>query len=132
MSYPELAIPTIGVSACLLGKPVRYDGGHKRDRFITDHLSQTLEFMKTMAQKVSRGRHCNVLQHIMGYFKKSLNGADKQELLDLFQSYRLTQVPLATPVTLLKHHLRIYPDSYLVKQHYLKPYPDRLALRALI
>ena len=29
---------TIGVSACLLGKHVRYDGGHKQDHFITDTL----------------------------------------------------------------------------------------------
>jgi uncharacterized protein YbbK (DUF523 family) len=29
---------SIGVSACLLGEPVRYDGGHKQDRFITDTL----------------------------------------------------------------------------------------------
>ncbi len=28
----------LGVSACLLGEPVRYDGGHKRDAFITDVL----------------------------------------------------------------------------------------------
>ncbi len=29
----------IGVSACLLGREVRYDGGHKRDRFVTDELA---------------------------------------------------------------------------------------------
>ncbi|GBD26885.1 hypothetical protein HRbin30_02227 [bacterium HR30] len=28
--------PRIGISACLLGKPVRYDGGHKRDPFLTE------------------------------------------------------------------------------------------------
>lgn len=28
--------PQIGVSACLLGKPVRFDGGHKRNLFILD------------------------------------------------------------------------------------------------
>ncbi|MDT8436033.1 MAG: DUF523 and DUF1722 domain-containing protein [Gemmatimonadota bacterium] len=28
----------LGVSACLLGREVRYDGGHKRDRFLTDVL----------------------------------------------------------------------------------------------
>lgn len=88
--------------------------------------------METMAKRVSRGHHYNVLQHIMGYFKKNMSGADKQELLDLFQSYRLTQVPLATPVALLKHYLRKHPDSYLAQQHYLKPYPDSLALRAVI
>jgi uncharacterized protein YbgA (DUF1722 family)/uncharacterized protein YbbK (DUF523 family) len=35
----------IGVSACLLGHEVRYNGGHSRDRLITDTLSQYLEFV---------------------------------------------------------------------------------------
>ena len=32
--------PVIGVSACLMGQAVRYDGGHKRDRFITDQWAK--------------------------------------------------------------------------------------------
>src|SRR5512139_773029 len=35
----------LGISTCLLGEPVRYDGGHKRDRFITDSLGQCVEFV---------------------------------------------------------------------------------------
>jgi uncharacterized protein YbgA (DUF1722 family)/uncharacterized protein YbbK (DUF523 family) len=35
----------IGVSSCLLGNPVRYNGGHARDRFITDTLSHYVEFI---------------------------------------------------------------------------------------
>ena len=27
------SIISVGVSSCLLGNPVRYDGGHKRDRY---------------------------------------------------------------------------------------------------
>ena len=103
----------------------KHDLAMRRDAYIAG-------FMQTMAQRVSRKRHYNVLQHILGYFKRDLSSADKQELLDLFQSYRLMQIPLATPITLLLHHLRKYPDAYLAQQHYLKPYPDRLALRALI
>jgi uncharacterized protein YbgA (DUF1722 family)/uncharacterized protein YbbK (DUF523 family) len=34
----------IGVSSCLLGKPVRYDGGHKHNRYITDILGNYFEF----------------------------------------------------------------------------------------
>lgn len=30
----------IGISACLLGENVRYNGGHKLDRFLTDTLGQ--------------------------------------------------------------------------------------------
>lgn len=31
--------PRIGVSSCLLGEPVRYDGGHKQDAYLVDGLS---------------------------------------------------------------------------------------------
>jgi len=35
----------IGISACLLGENVRYDGGHKLDRFLTDTLGQYVEYV---------------------------------------------------------------------------------------
>lgn len=35
----------LGVSRCLLGDPVRYDGGHKHDRFITNTLGQYVSFV---------------------------------------------------------------------------------------
>ena len=35
----------LGISACLLGEPVRFDGGHQWDRFITDTLGQYVEFV---------------------------------------------------------------------------------------
>jgi uncharacterized protein YbbK (DUF523 family) len=35
----------IGVSACLLGEHVRYDGGHKQDRHITDALGKYFTFV---------------------------------------------------------------------------------------
>lgn len=40
------AIPIrIGVSSCLLGEKVRYDGGHKRDSYITDLLGRFFGFV---------------------------------------------------------------------------------------
>jgi uncharacterized protein YbgA (DUF1722 family)/uncharacterized protein YbbK (DUF523 family) len=35
----------IGVSTCLLGEKVRFDGGHKHDRWLTDVLGQYVEFV---------------------------------------------------------------------------------------
>ena len=35
----------IGVSSCLLGKEVRYNGGHSHDRYITDILGQHFDFV---------------------------------------------------------------------------------------
>ena len=37
--------PKLGISACLLGNAVRFDGGHKRDRFLTDTLGQFIEWI---------------------------------------------------------------------------------------
>ena len=44
---PREATPSIriGISACLLGREVRYDGGHKRDRYITDTLGKFFEWV---------------------------------------------------------------------------------------
>ncbi len=35
----------IGISSCLLGRPVRWDGGHKRDAFLTDQLAPFVEWV---------------------------------------------------------------------------------------
>ncbi len=35
----------VGVSACLLGGEVRFDGGHKRDRYLTDLLGESVTWL---------------------------------------------------------------------------------------
>ncbi len=35
----------LGISSCLLGQNVRYDGGHKLDRFLTDTLGRYVEYV---------------------------------------------------------------------------------------
>ena len=35
----------LGISTCLLGENVRYDGGHKLDRFLTDTLGQYVDYV---------------------------------------------------------------------------------------
>jgi len=35
----------IGISRCLLGEPVRYDGGHKLDSFLTETLGRYVEWV---------------------------------------------------------------------------------------
>lgn len=35
----------VGVSMCLLGEPVRYDGGHKRDHYVTDVLANHFDWV---------------------------------------------------------------------------------------
>ena len=38
--------PRVGISACLLGDEVRFDGGHKRDTFLTDVLGQYVDWVR--------------------------------------------------------------------------------------
>jgi uncharacterized protein YbbK (DUF523 family) len=35
----------MGISRCLLGEKVRYDGGHKLDRYITETLGQYFDYV---------------------------------------------------------------------------------------
>lgn len=84
--------------------------------------------METLRQPASRGNHVNVLQHIQGYLKRGLDGDDKQELVETIESYRLGQVPLIVPITLLRHHFRRQPDPFIAQSHYLAPHPGELAL----
>ncbi|MEV4458679.1 DUF523 and DUF1722 domain-containing protein [Microbispora sp. NPDC049633] len=37
--------PRVAVSSCLLGAPVRFDGGHSRDRFLTAELSEHVDWV---------------------------------------------------------------------------------------
>ncbi len=41
---PKRRIP-VGISSCLLGQPVRYDGGHKRNSLLVDELGKYFEYL---------------------------------------------------------------------------------------
>ena len=86
-------------------------------------------FMQGLARIATRSKHSNVLQHISGYFKKTLDAQDRQELQELIEQYRLGRIPLVVPLTLLQHHLRRHPVPYLLQQTYMSPHPVELMLR---
>jgi len=87
------------------------------------------EFMLAMARVASRGRHWNVLQHMLGHLKHYLTAQEKQELAEVMEDYRRGWVPLVVPVTLFRHFVRRYGISYLAGQSYLEPHPRELLLR---
>ena len=45
MTFAADAPLRLGVSSCLLGEPVRYDGGHKRDFFLVEALGRFVEWV---------------------------------------------------------------------------------------
>ena len=86
-------------------------------------------FMEALLLKTTIKKNINVLQHMMGYFKKQLSTDEKRELLETIELYRNEYVPLIVPVTLLKHYVRKYDQPYLKEQLYLNPHPIELKLR---
>lgn len=100
--------------------------------FAADELHQRylLELMQALKHIASRKQHANVLQHLQGFLKHGLSAEAKQELADLIQRYRQGFVPLLAPLTLLQHHLKQFPNTYVSAQRYFAPYPETLGLRA--
>ena len=85
--------------------------------------------MEAMKLKTTTKKNTNVLQHMMGYFKKELSSDEKQELLKIIDDYSKGYLPLIVPVTLMNHYIRKYEKPYLQKQTYLRPHPIELKLR---
>lgn len=88
--------------------------------------------MEALSLKTTTKKNLNVLQHIIGYFKKQLTVDEKKELLELFEQYRNGYVPLVVPMTLINHYVRKYNQSYLETQTYLNPHPVELKLRTYL
>lgn len=86
-------------------------------------------FVAALRVKTTTKKNTNVLQHLMGYFKKELSADEKQELLEVINGYYQGLVPLIVPITLLRHYVRKYDQSYLKHQLYLNPHPVELKLR---
>lgn len=85
--------------------------------------------MKTMRLHASLRKQINVLQHLLGYFKRQLSADEKRETLELIEAYRRGSVPLIVPITLINHYVRKYAEPYLSRQYYLQPHPIELQLR---
>ena len=85
--------------------------------------------MEALALKTTLKKNMNVLQHMMGYFKKQLTADEKQELLEVYDQYYQGLVPLLVPLTLMNHYVRKYDQPYLKEQTFLNPHPVELKLR---
>ncbi|MFC6669168.1 YbgA family protein [Marinobacterium aestuariivivens] len=118
-----------------------YEGYRQLGRYLAEAHSLPLQeamdtyiagFMAHMAQRASRKSHVNVLMHILGYLKKSIDSDCKQELLDVIERYRRAEVHLVVPLTLIKHYLKRYGSDYIQQQSYLDPHPYQLGLRNFI
>ncbi len=86
-------------------------------------------FMATLAVPATTRRHTNVLSHMAGHFKDTLDAASRRELAAAIDEYRTGLVPLVVPLTLIAHYVRVHEVDYLAGQVYLQPHPRELMLR---
>lgn len=112
-----------------LGRRVAECGDADSERFGADYID---ELMTALRIRATRKNHTNVLKHVQGYLKKHIDIEDKQELSEVIERYRIGQVPLVVPMTLLNHHFRRHPNEYMKRQVYLHPHPPEMMLRNLI
>jgi uncharacterized protein YbgA (DUF1722 family)/uncharacterized protein YbbK (DUF523 family) len=89
-------------------------------------------FMEALTEIATTRRHTNVLQHASGYFKNNLDAASKREVGESIDDYHRGLVPLIVPLTLIRHHVRMFNIGYLQRQRYLDPHPKELMLRCYI
>lgn len=85
--------------------------------------------MEALRVPATRGRHTNVLQHMLGYFREVLGEDDRGELEQVVADFGRGLVPLVVPLTLFRHHVRRHGVEYLAGQVYLDPDPKELRLR---
>jgi uncharacterized protein YbgA (DUF1722 family) len=90
-------------NARIMGKLVA-DGKQIPIQSLYDQYERLL--IDTLRMKSTLKKNLNVLEHILGYFKNLLSADEKQEMLDIFGSYRNEIVPLIVPITLLNHYVR--------------------------
>ncbi|MBN2717992.1 MAG: DUF523 and DUF1722 domain-containing protein [Deltaproteobacteria bacterium] len=106
-----------------LGKLVAHAGETSFGASLAAYRSR---FMAAMNKVATPATHTNVLQHIAGYFKKSIGKPAREQLTLVIDEYHAGRVPLAAPIDLLRDHARRQSQTYLLRQTYLAPYPEPL------
>ena len=110
----------------LLGQIVARAGSLNSDEL---HAAYGSLLMQALRLQATASKNTNVLLHAVGYFKKKLTNEEKEELLEVIETYRKRYLPLIVPVTLINHYIRQYREPYLGRQFYFNPSPVELMLR---
>lgn len=93
-----------------------------------DQLNRHMdEAQQVLGHRLSRGRHVNVLHHILGYVSKRLSKPCRDHTLESIEAYNRGQTSLLAPLALLKHQvLDKGAHPWLTQQVYFDPYPSAL------
>ena len=109
----------------LLGNLLAKQKDYQLEHLAKRYFSILMHGLKTPA---SKGQHSNTLQHLLGYLRPLLNNKTRKHLHKVILRYRIGELPLATPITLIQHYLDQSNNHYLKRQRYFDPYPQELGL----
>jgi uncharacterized protein YbbK (DUF523 family) len=84
----------VGISACLVGEEVRFDGGHKRDAFLMDVLGPHVEWVRVCPEvEVGMGTPRETLRLVRARDRVRMlttrTGVDHTDLMDAWARIRL-------------------------------------------
>ena len=92
-------------------------------------LGYASTFMDALKVKTTVRKHVNVLQHLIGHFKKQISHAQRMELQEVIGDYHHGLTPLKAPLTLIAHYVRELNIDYLADQVYLQPHPKQIIFK---
>lgn len=84
----------LGISTCLLGENVRYDGGHKLDRFLTETLGQYVQYVPVCPEVECGLSIPREAMHLEGDLSSSrlVTSRTKQDMTDLMVQWAQKRV----------------------------------------
>jgi len=87
----------LGISSCLLGARVRYDGGHKHDQYVTDVLGEFFEWVPVCPEfEIDLGVPRPTIQLESGdpepHLIEPISGDDLTERMESFAGRRLAEI----------------------------------------
>ena len=122
--------PRIGISACLLGDRVRYDGGHKRDALLLELLGQHVEWVPVCPEvEVGMGtprEPLHLVQHASGLrmissetrtdYTDAMNAWAERRLDDLSRQVISGYILKKNSPSCGKDHVKVYSNEGLFSQ----------------
>ena len=112
-----------------LGRLVGRIADLERQEFRTAYEAM---FMETLRTPATRGKHANVLRHVMGHVRPHLDAGECRELLARIDEFQIRSSALAVPLGLMQGYVRRFDVPYLREQSYLAPDPREWELRSRI
>jgi uncharacterized protein YbbK (DUF523 family) len=132
----------LGVSTCLLGENVRFDGGHARDHFVVETLGQWFEFVPVCPEmEIGMGSPSPtvLVDDDQGLRRVAPStGQDFTERMETYSERRVRELQRqdldgyvlkkSSPTCGLER-ISVHQVDYLAGQLYFDPHPKELMLR---